>query len=105
MESEKPVCQKQRLVNPKIEALMVQELKNLIQPQIIFLIKQSTWVSNLVPVQKKNGDIFLCVDFRDLNRASLKEHYPFPSMESILQTMEGLEIFSLLDSFSGYNQI
>lgn len=58
----KPVRQKQRPVNPKIESLMAQELKKLIQSRIIYPIKHNTWVSNLVPVRKKNGDIRLCVD-------------------------------------------
>ncbi|KAH9304199.1 hypothetical protein KI387_008603, partial [Taxus chinensis] len=43
--------------------------------------------------------------FRDLNRASLKDHYPLPSMEKILQVVAGSERFSLLDGYSGYNQI
>lgn len=84
---------------------MAQELTKLIESRIVFLIKHSTWISNLVLVRKKNGDIRLCVDFQDLNRVSLKDHYPLPSMESILQTVVGSEMFSLLDGFSGYNQI
>lgn len=56
-------------------------------------------------IQKKNGDIHLCVDFQDLNRASLKDHYLLPSMESILQMVAGLEMLSLLDGFFSYNHI
>lgn len=85
----KLVRQKQRPINPKIEALMAQELTKLIVSRIVFPIKHSTWVSNLVLVRNKNGDIHLCVDFQDLNRASLKDHYPLPSMESILQIVAG----------------
>lgn len=62
-------------------------------------------MSNLVPVEKKNGDIQLCVDFRDLNQASLKDHYPFPPMEQLLSTVVGSKMFSMLDGFSGYNQV
>ncbi|KAH9299884.1 hypothetical protein KI387_044107 [Taxus chinensis] len=60
---------------------------------------------NTKPVRKKSGEIRLCVDFRDLNRVSLNEHYPLPSMEKILQVVAGSERFSLLDGCSGYNQI
>lgn len=60
-------------------------------------------MSNLVLVRKKNGELRLCVDFRDLNRASLKDHYPLTSIE--LQVVSGSERFSLLDGYSGYNQI
>ena len=64
------------------------------------------WVSNLVPVRKKSGEIRLyCVDFRNLNRASNKDNYPVPPMEKILQMVSGSELFSLLDGFSGYNQV
>lgn len=84
---------------------MKKELDKLIESAIVFPIKHTSWVSNLVSVRKKNGEIRLCVDFRDLNRASLKDHYPLPSMEQILQVVSGFEMFSLLDGFSGYNQI
>jgi len=95
----KPVRQKQRPLNPKLEPLMIKELTKLIKRKIIFLIKHTSWVSNLVPVRKKNGEIRLCVNFRDLNRASLKDHYLLPSMEQILQVVAGSERFSLLDEF------
>ena len=52
---------------------MQKELNKLIESSIIFPIKHTSWVSNLVPVRKKSGEIRLCVDFRDLNRASLKD--------------------------------
>ena len=92
-------------MNPKIDPLMRKELTKLLEAHIIFPIKHSSWVANLVPVRKKNGEIRLCVDFRDLNRASLKDHHPLPSMEQILSKVSGSERFSFLDGFSGYNQV
>ena len=59
----------------------------------------------MVPVRKKSGEIRLCVDFRNLNRASNQDNYPVPPMEQILQMVLGSELFSLLDAFSGYNQV
>ena len=58
-----------------------------------------------MPVRKKNGDIRLCIDFRNLNKASQKDNYPNPSMEHILQCVSHSEMLSLLDGFSGYNQV
>ena len=55
--------------------------------------------------KKKNGDIRLCVDFRNLNKVSDKDNYPVPTMDKILQQVSGSEMFSLLDGFSGYNQV
>ena len=58
-----------------------------------------------MPVRKKNGDIRLCIDFRNLNKASQKDNYLVPSMEHILQCVSRFEMLSLLDGFSGYNQV
>jgi hypothetical protein len=52
---------------------------------IIAPIRYSSWMSNLVVVWKKNGDIRLCVDLRNLNQMSLKDNYPLPNMEHLLQ--------------------
>ena len=91
-------------MNPKIEPLMRKELSKLIEANIIFPIKHSSWVANLVLIRKKNGEIRLCVDFRDLNQASLKDHHPLPSMEQILSKVSSSEKLLFLDGFSGYNQ-
>ena len=62
-------------------------------------------MSKLVSVRKKTGEIRLCIDFRNLNRASLKDNYPLPKMDHILQKVVGSKRISLLDGFSGYNQV
>jgi hypothetical protein len=58
-----------------------------------------------VPVRKKNGDIRFCVDFKNLNRISWKDNYPLPKMEHILQRVTGASRMSMIDGFSGYNQV
>ena len=63
------------------------------------------WVSNLIPTRKKIGEIRLCVDLRNLNKVSLKDNYPLPKMDHILQRVVGSTRISLLDGFSDYNQI
>lgn len=68
-------------------------------------IKHSTLVSNLVPVKKKNGDIRLCVGFRNLNISSLKDNYPLPNMEAMLHRVISCELLSMMDGFSIYNQM
>jgi hypothetical protein len=64
--------------------IMEKEVKKLLDAQIIIPLIFSEWVANLVPVRKKNGEIRLCVDFRNLNRSSKKDNYPLPKMEHIL---------------------
>ena len=81
------------------------EVNKLLDAKIIFIVRHSEWVANLVPVRKNYGEIRLCVDFRNLNRASYKDNYPVLPMEQILQMVSHSELFSLLDGFSGYNQV
>jgi hypothetical protein len=61
------------------------ELQKMVDAGIIAPIRYSSWMSNLVVVRKKNGDIRLCLDFRNLNQLSLKDNYPLPNMEHLLQ--------------------
>jgi hypothetical protein len=62
-------------------------------------------VENLVPVRKKSGEIRLCVDFINLNMVSLKDNYPLPKMDHILEKVVGSQKMSMMDGFCGYNQI
>jgi len=57
--------------------------------KIIFPLRYSEWVANLVPVKKKSGEIRMCVDFRNLNRSSLKDNYPLPKMDHVLEKLVG----------------
>jgi hypothetical protein len=63
---------------------MEKEVKKLLDEKIIVPLRYSEWVANLVPVRKKNGEIKLCFDLRNLNKSSKKDNYPFPKMEHIL---------------------
>jgi hypothetical protein len=80
-----PFQQKLRKMHPKLEPTIKKELNKLLNAKIIFPVRHTQWVSNLVPIQKKSGEIQLCVDFQSLNRASDKDNYPVPPMEQILQ--------------------
>ena len=60
---------------------MKQELIKFLDSKIIYPIKHSSWVANLVLVRKKSGEIRLCIDFINLNQVSLKDIYPSPYME------------------------
>ena len=73
--------------------------------QQIVTLRFSKWVANLVHVRKKNGEIRLCVDFRNLNKVSLMDNYPLPKMDQILQKVVGLDRISTMDGFSSYNKI
>jgi ribonuclease HI len=105
VEGAKPFRQKLRHINPKLASQIQRELQKMVDAGIIAPIRYSSWMSNLVVVRKKNGDIRLCVDFRNLNQLSLKDNYPLPNMEHLLQRVTGAGMMSMLDGFSGYNQV
>ena len=63
------------------------------------------WVLNVVPVNKKQRTIRVCIDFRDLNKACAKDNFPTLHIDQIIDNCAGSVIFSFMDGFSGYNQI
>jgi hypothetical protein len=79
------------------------ELEKLKRVGIIFSITHLEWLSSPMVVINKNGEICLCVEFCDLNRARVKHNYPLPNMEMLLQQVNGYSLMSILDEFSGYN--
>jgi hypothetical protein len=81
------------------------EVKKLLDEKIIIPLRYSEWVDNLVPVRKKNDKIRLRVDFRNLNQSSLKDNYPLPKMDHVLEKVVGDNRISMIDGFLGYNQI
>jgi hypothetical protein len=103
-EEAKPFRKKLRQINPMLPPVMENEVKKLLDAQIIVPLRYSDWVANLVPVRKKNGEIRLRVDFKNLKRSSKEDNYPLPNMEHILQRVTGASMISMIDDFSGYNQ-
>ena len=102
-ENQKPFRQKLRRINLVLLPLVKAEIEKMHAAGIIVPIRYLEWVSNLVSFRKKAGEIRLYIDFRNLNRASLKDNYPLPKMDHILQRVVGSKRISLLDGFSGYN--
>ncbi len=101
----KPVRQPQRRMNPTMKEIVKEELQKLLNVGFIYPISDSQWVSPLVIVPKKNGKWRVCVDYRELNKATLKDHFPLPFIDQVLDSLAGKKYFSFLDGFSGYNQI
>ena len=104
-ENENPFKQKLRRVNPLLLPLIENEIRKLFDAKIIICLRHSKWLANIVPMRKKNSEIRLCMDFRNLNRVSLKDNYPLPKIGHIHQKVVGAHRISTLDGFLGYNQI
>jgi hypothetical protein len=101
----KLVRQKLRPVHPKKITAIKVEVEKLLKSGFIYPVPLTEWVSNLVLVAKKQGTIHVCVDYRDLNKACLKDNYPMPFIDQIIDNCVGSVIFSFMDGFFGYNQI
>jgi len=59
----------------------------------------------MVPFRKKNGDIRICIDSKNMNKASEKDNFPLPPVEHILQSVVVSKMMSFLYRFSGYKKV
>ena len=85
--------------------IVKEELQKLLDARFIYPISDSEWVSPLVLVPKTNGKWRICINYRELNKATNKDHFSLPFIDQVLDGLTGKTFFSFLDGFSGYNQI
>ncbi|KAI3470777.1 hypothetical protein Pfo_027440 [Paulownia fortunei] len=85
--------------------LIEAEVNKLIEVGFIREVNYPTWISSIVPMRKKNGQIRVCVDFRDLNYACPKDDFSLPITELMIDATTGHEALSFMDRSSRYNQI
>nr|GEY64965.1 reverse transcriptase domain-containing protein [Tanacetum cinerariifolium] len=122
-EDYEPTVQHQRWVNPKIHDVIKKEVEKLHDVGLIYSISDSPWVSPVHCVPKKGGitvvnnddnDLILthlvtrwrvCIDYRKLNEATRKDHFPLSFMDQMLERLAGNQYYCFLDGFSGYFQI
>jgi hypothetical protein len=102
----KPVKQSMRRYNPEKAKSMDEEINRLLEAKFIREIKEATWLSPPVMVEKKDTKIYrMCIDFMALNKHCLKDYFPLPRINQIIDSTVGCERLSFLDAYSGYNQI
>ncbi|GJZ31069.1 reverse transcriptase domain-containing protein, partial [Tanacetum coccineum] len=122
-EDYKQAVQHQRRVNPKIHDVIKKEVEKLLDAGLIYPISDSPWVSPVHCVPKKGGFTVVendenkliptrfvtgwcvCINYRKLNEATRKDHFPLPFMDQMLERLAGNDYYCFLDSFSGYFQI
>nr|GEX66144.1 reverse transcriptase domain-containing protein [Tanacetum cinerariifolium] len=113
----------QRRVNLKIHDVIKKEVEKLLDAGLIYPISDSPWVSPVHCVPKKGGMTVIandenklvptrlvtgwrvCIDYRKLNEATRKDHFPLPFMDQMLERLTGNEYYCFLDGFFGYFQI
>nr|GEZ03510.1 reverse transcriptase domain-containing protein [Tanacetum cinerariifolium] len=115
--------QHQRRVNPKIYDVIKKEVEKLLDAGLIYPISDSPWVSpvhcmqkkvSITVVKKDDNDLIVtrlvmgwrvCIDYRKLNEATQKDHFPLPFMDQMLERLMGNQYYYFLNGFSGYFQI
>ncbi|KAI3672920.1 hypothetical protein L6452_39022 [Arctium lappa] len=113
----------QRRLNPIMKEVVKKEILKWLDARIIYPIARSSWVSPIQCVPKKGGVTVIknekdeliptrvasgwriCIDYRRLNKATQKDHFPLPFIDQMLDRLAGKEYYCFLDGYSGYKQI
>ena len=84
----------------KIILKIKEEVEKQLNAGFLIAIAYSDWVANIVPVPKKDGKVRMCVDYKDLNRAILKDNFPLPHIDTLINNIVTNMFFSFMDGFS-----
>lgn len=99
-----PFKQRHRRIPPSMIDEVRRHIEELLSSGIIRKSK-SPYASNVVLVRKKNGKLRMCVDYRMLNKKTVKDSYALPRTEEIFDILHGSTLFSTIDMKSGYHQV
>ena len=107
-----PLLPHVRQVKQKLTRLHLRwnlQVKEEIQKQLsvgfLSVVEYLKWLANVVHVPKKDNKVRVCVDFRDLNKASPKDDFHLPHIDMLVDSTTSHSMFSFMDGFSGYNKI
>ncbi|XP_064469584.1 uncharacterized protein K02A2.6-like [Ornithodoros turicata] len=100
-----PVQQKLRRLPLEVRQKVSEELQKLEQADIIERVDASEWVSPIVVVWKRTGELRLCVDLRKPNEAIIVDSHPLPHVDDLFHKLAGAHFYSKLDLSSAYHQL
>ncbi|XP_070013296.1 uncharacterized protein [Nicotiana sylvestris] len=100
-----PVKQKLRKFKPDMSLKIKEEVTKQVKARVLRVVEYPTWLANVVSVPKKDGKVRVCIDYRDLNRASPKDDFPLPNIHILIDNCVRHELQSFVDCFAGYHQI
>jgi len=119
----KTSIEQQRRLNPNLKEVVKKEIIKLLDAGVIFPISDSQWVSPVHVVPKKGGITVvknekdaliptctvtghrMCIDYRKLNGATRKDHFPLPFIDQMLERLANHQYYCFLDGYSGFFQI
>ena len=119
----KPSVEAQRRLNSTMKEVVRKVVLKWLDTRVIYPISNSSWVSLVQVVPKKGGTTvirtennallpsrivtgwIICIDYRKLNKATKKDHFPLPFLDQMLDRLAGHEYYCFLDGYSGYNHI
>jgi transposase InsO family protein len=106
LDSQPPVQQQKRRIPDKQEEQIMQEVDEMVNKGVIEA-SSSPWAANIVVVNKKDGTKRYCVDYRDLNKVTIKDSFPLPRIDDLLDKVGKTKskYFTTLDLRSGYWQV
>ena len=99
------VKHKLRRLHPRWSLQVKEEIQKQLSVGFLSVVEYPEWLANVVPVPKKDGKVRVCVDFRDLNKASPKDDFRLPHIDILVDSTVGHPMLSFMDGFSGYNRI
>ena len=104
-EDAKPTWQRPYTYNDNFANKIKEEIDKLLEEEFIYEIEHTEWVTPIVVVPEKNGKLRVCVNLKKVNTATIRDHYPLPITDHVLERVAGKQAYSFLDGFSGYNQV
>ena len=97
--------QPHRRMSKEVELKVKEEIEKLLKDKFIRPTRYVQWLANIVHVMKKNGKLWVCMDFRDFNVVTLKDMYVMLIVDMLVDSITNNELLSFMDGFSSYNQI
>ena len=119
----KPSMEARRRLNPTMKEVVRKEVLKWLDAEVSYPISDNSWVSPVQVVQENGGTTVIrtennallpsrtvtwwriCIDYRKLNKATRKDHFPLPFLDQMLDWLAGHEYYYFLDGYSGYNHI
>ncbi|CAI5484601.1 unnamed protein product [Closterium sp. Yama58-4] len=100
----RPVAKPQWRLSPAETEEMTQQVRHFLAQGFI-QPSRSPWAAPILFAPKKDGGLRMCIDYRALNAATVKNRFPVPRVEDLLDAVQGARVFSKIDLRSGYHQI